>query len=662
MHWIVEPEYIACVAILIIFCYTFQEHTSSLLKLRVFRISCGVSIFAILVNIASVFAIENASAIPLSLNVFINSMFLISTMLMLTSIAAYALVLLFEDRYEAKRLRHALIGLGVVYLIGIALTIANIRTGWIFSFDGNASYVRGPLNPIMYIALLADLIILVGCHFAERKHVSRSFSHVARAVVPMAAVIGFMQILRPDTMLTGTIAALTLLILFINGQQQRASSDHLTELFNRETFFELLSQSVNKKQPFRVIVISLRDYKMVNIRYGQRAGDRFLQVIGRYIHDVHPLVHTCRFSGVEFAIIVPDMTDAEFDALLEKLRARFTLPWRHASGVEAVIGASLAHVSYPDIVSTVDELMVSLEYAVRIAKSDPSHAIIQFDKKRKQELGRRSFVIDLITSAVLKDRFYLHYQPIYDVRRGCFTGAETLLRLREENGTPVSPGEFIPLAEEAGMISELSWLVLDRACRFLSENRESSIEWVSINVSAQEFRSREIVSRVFRTLDRYHLPHGMLKIEITERVILDDLAFTASLIHELRNGGVGVWLDDFGTGYSNLVNVAILPFECLKMDRMFLFNIESDTRARSLFRTIVHSAQELGMEVLAEGVETLEQVEFLHSVGLDRIQGFFYSRPLEGDAFLACMPKAEPEVQTEPAIQAEDEDEQEAVV
>lgn len=637
MRWVVEPEYIACIAILIIFLYTFQEHASSLLKLRVFRISCGISLFAIAVNILSVYAIEHAGAVPYAFNLYINSLYFVATTLMLSAICAYALVLMFEGRYTEKRLHHALAALLAVFLCGVVCTVINLRTGWLFSFDQDNNYVRGPLNAFLYAALIADVIIVTGCHFFERKRVSRSFARVSRAIVPMAMIIGAMQLLWPNTMLSGTIAALTLLILFINGQQQRASTDHLTELFNRVAFFELITRNVQRERPFRVCAVSLRDYKSINTRCGQRAGDAFLHAVGRFLREVHPGAQACRFSGVEFAIIVPDMPAEQYEALHSALKARFRRPWRLPDGTEATLNACFADISYPDIVADVDDLMASLEYAVRVAKSDPTGAPVHFDKARKQELGRRNYIIDLLTAALLKDRFYLHYQPIFDVSRGRCTGAEALLRLREENGTPVSPGEFIPLAEEVGLISELSWLVLDRACRFLAENRDAGVEWISVNVSALEFRSREIVSRVFRTLDRYRLPHGRLKIEITERVILDDLPFAASLIQELRTGGVGVWLDDFGTGYSNLVNVALLPFECLKMDRMFLPGIENDLRTQRLCRTIVQSARELGMEVLFEGVETASQDGIVRAFGVDRIQGYLYARPLEGDALIALM-------------------------
>ena len=192
----------------------------------------------------------------------------------------------------------------------------------------------------------------------------------------------------------------------------------------------------------------------------------------------------------------------------------------------------------------------------------------------------------------------------------------------------ISPAEFIPLAEETGLIGELSWIVLEGTCRLLGSGRAPDLRSVSINLSMQQFAEQELISRIVDSLDRNGVPHDRLKVEITERVLLQDMDRMRTAMAEMASRDIHFYLDDFGTGYSNLSCVLDLPFECVKLDQSLVAEFPDDQRADLLVRTLVCLFHNMGLQVMAEGVEAVPQAETLARYGADWIQGYYYARPM----------------------------------
>jgi len=267
---------------------------------------------------------------------------------------------------------------------------------------------------------------------------------------------------------------------------------------------------------------------------------------------------------------------------------------------------------------------------------------VRFDKKLRNEFGRRNYVLSQLETALKKDRFFLYFQPVYDCEQRRYTGGEVLLRLNEESGLPISPGEFIPLAIESGIANVLGWMVLEKTCRFLHDNADSGIEWLSVNVSAQQYEFDETFRRLEVLLEQYQIPPSRIKLEITERVLIDDVDTAAATMTNLNSLGVGIFLDDFGTGYSNLVNVMSLPFECVKIDKGFIRGVAQSKKSYGMLETVVRGLRALRVVVLAEGIETPEQDEIVKGLGIDRIQGYYYARPMPGEEFAWLLRQSSP--------------------
>ena len=636
LQYIIIPEYISCVVLALIGVYMLFDKKSSSLKELAFRYTLLLSLIAIVNNIVSIYAIENAVRVSVLFNVIVNSLyyFSVAVVIMMVSITTY--FTMFEGRYDERRLRTAVIVALAVFALEVALVLVNLATGWLFYFDEQKRYHSGPLNAIGIAFLAIAIASVVWFGALERKRVKKSFRLILYVLPSIAAFLGCVQYFFPQTILTGSIISLSLLTLFIAGQQQRARVDALTELSNREAFFNDISRLCQRKMPYRIIIIGLKNFKQVNGQLGQRAGDAFLYAVGAFLSKLEPRAAAYRTSGVQFTLVATKMEKQDYEALFCAVLDRFTKSWK-TDVCEAELQALFADVEYPAHASGVDEVIASLEYATRLAKQDPNGKPVRFSERLKKQFARRSYVISQMGKALREDLFFLNIQPVFDIRRQGFTGGEVLLRLNEDNGRSISPGEFIPIAIETGIATELGLMVMEKTCAFLRAHRSADIGWLSINVSSQQDEFDETVHHLEMLLDQYGVESKQIKLEITEMVLLEDLERAHATMDELNRLGIGVYLDDFGTGYSNLVNVMTLPFECVKIDKGFIRNVVMNPKSRGMLQTLVTGLRSMNVFALAEGVETEEQDSIVRALGIDRIQGYYYARPMPADEFSWLM-------------------------
>ena len=612
--------------------YMLFDKKSRSLKEAIFQGSLAFALIAGILNIISIYTIENAARIPLLLNVSLNTFYYFAVAVMTTMVSVTTYVTMFEGRYSEKRFKTAITISLSYFAVEVAIVLINLFTGMIFSFDKQHLYHPGPLNLIGISFLLISIINVVWFGILERKRIKKAFRLILVVLPSVAAVIGFVQYLFPRMILTGTINAFALLTLLIAGQQQRARVDSLTELSNREAFFNDISHLCQKKTPYSIILIGLKNFKQVNGQYGQHAGDALLCAVGSFLSRYEPLAMAYRTSGVQFTLVIKKRDQPEYEALFQSVIERFTRLWV-TDACTAELRAVFADIHSPEHAADVDEVIASLEYATRLAKQDPNGKPVRFSERLRSQFARRNYVIAQMEKALRDDLFFLNIQPVYDIQQQRFTGGEVLLRLNEDNGMPISPGEFIPIAIETGIATKLGMMVMEKACRFLHANQDLEIGWLSINISSQQDEFDETVHQLEMLLDQYDVAPERIKLEITEMVLLEDLERAHATMDELNRRGIGVYLDDFGTGYSNLVNVMTLPFECVKIDKGFIRNVATNPKSCGMLKTLVTGLRSMNVIALAEGVETEEQDNIVRALGIDRIQGYFYARPMATEEF-----------------------------
>ena len=632
MKYIIVPEYISCVLMALIGVYMLFDKKSRSLKEMIFQISLAFALFASVCNIVSIYTIENAARMPLLLNIALNTFYYFAVAAMTTMVSFTTYVTMFEGRYHESRFKTAVVVSLFYFLVEVVVVLVNLFTGMLFYFDEQHLYHAGPLNAIGVAFLAIAIINIVIFGVLERKKFRKSFRLILFVLPLIGVVIEGAQCFFPNTILTGTIYAFSLLTLFIAGHQQRARVDALTELSNREAFFNDISRLCQRKTPYSIIIIGLKNFKQVNGQLGQRAGDALLCSVGAFLTQLAPRAAAYRTSGVQFTLLVKKLDANEYEALFQYVIERFAQPWR-TDVCSAELHAIFADIQSPEHAADVDEIIASLEYATRLAKQDPNGKPVRFSERLKNQFTRRNYVISQMEKALQQDLFFLNIQPVYDIEHQQFTGGEVLLRLNEDNGMPISPGEFIPIAIEIGIATKLGMMVMEKVCQFLHANQKLDIGWLSINISSQQDEFDETVHHLEMLLDQYAVAPERIKLEITEMVLLEDLERAHATMDELNRRGIGVYLDDFGTGYSNLVNVMTLPFECVKIDKGFIRNIATHPKSRGMLQTVVRGLRSMNVIALAEGVETEEQDNIVRELGIDRIQGYYYARPMPTEEF-----------------------------
>ena len=436
--------------------------------------------------------------------------------------------------------------------------------------------------------------------------------------------------------------------------QHLAFYDSLTRLPNRRLLLDRLQQalasSARSGREGALLFIDLDDFKTLNDTLGHDKGDLLLQQVGQRLATcVREGDTVARLGGDEFVVMLEDLSENAQEAATqaelvgEKILATLNQNYQLA-GQDHHSTPSIGVTLFADHLDTVDELLKRADLAMYQAKAAGRNTLRFFDPVMQAAVTSRAALEVDLREGVHKEQFILYYQPQVDAQ-GRLTGAEALLRWQHPLRGLVPPAEFIPLAEETGLIMPLGHWVLEQACAQLvawATDPDMAHLTLAVNVSARQFRHPDFVDQTLAILDHTGANPQKLKLELTESLLLDDVEDIIAKMSALKAEGVSFSLDDFGTGYSSLSYLKRLPLFQLKIDQSFVRDVLTDSNDAAIARTIVALAQSLGLAVIAEGVETEGQMDFLTTHGCTAYQGFFFARPLPLAEFTAFMRRSLP--------------------
>lgn len=411
--------------------------------------------------------------------------------------------------------------------------------------------------------------------------------------------------------------------------------DSITALPNRLLFHDRLTQAMAESERHgRCVAIAMLDldrFKTVNDSLGHAVGDALLKNVAERLSKVVRSSDTvARLAGDEFGFALADMQAQDASLVAAKILECFREPFL-AAGHELFANASMGIAIYPSDGKDAAELIRNADAAMYRAKEVGRNGCQFYSVEMTNRARDRLVTENALRRALEKQEFLLHYQPIIDISSGEITRVEALVRwLNQERGL-VSPAEFIPIAEETSLIVGIGEWVLEEACRQLAsgwQGQRAEKLLMAVNVSARQFLQTDLVATVTKVIERTGLDPARLSLEITESHLMQNVDETLAVMQRLGEIGVGFSIDDFGTGYSSLAYLKHLPIRNLKVDRSFVRNVPDNADEAAIVKAIISMAHSLNIEVIAEGVETREQLEFLRSHDCDAVQGFYFSRPL----------------------------------
>lgn len=426
--------------------------------------------------------------------------------------------------------------------------------------------------------------------------------------------------------------------------KHQAFHDPLTALPNRHSFERALDDAIKHAQAsglsLSVLFINLDGFKVINDTHGNAAGDALLSLVSQSFSEcIKPSDVLARVGGDEFAVIARGEKNSDYVSLIAKqLLSSLSSPFK-VLGERVSVGASIGVSEYTGDGSSGDEVLSRADIAMYHAKHSGKGQVVFFDEKLGEQARKRRELESELRQALANNEFRLHYQPQVSCSSNLVVGVEALIRWENPSRGLVSPFEFIPLAESIGLIDSIGAWVIEEAVQQIAQWQKTSLSGirVSINIAATQFLLDDFTDQVLGALKRHRVSPDLLELEITESIVMNDVALVADRLQMLRKVGLRVTIDDFGTGYSSLSYLQDLPLDVLKIDRAFVMRLTGEAGEQSLVKTIQLLASGLDLETVAEGVETIEQKEAVEQLGCDLIQGYLYSPPVSPDQMLAVV-------------------------
>jgi diguanylate cyclase len=420
--------------------------------------------------------------------------------------------------------------------------------------------------------------------------------------------------------------SISILLNYLIIQNRKLTYDSLTGLPNRKVFLQNLEKTLVRNIHGYVLLADIENFKYFNHHFGQVNGDTLLVQLGEFFVTIAPNHTVYRIGGDQFAMIIQNMNKEDIQQYVQSLEQRFLLPW-NIGEAQSLVKMHYALVSFPTQARTRDQILHAIDFTLSEAKIHRNNNIAFYDTKAMQKQERNQEIKEALRKSIQSCSLMVHYQPVFDLRTNQVVGAEALSRLHDPTLGNIAPSEFIPIAEESGLIIEMTYLVIQRACDFRKQVSTlfPDFKHVAINLSSVNFMQpsmeKDILNKIHANQED---PSGFI-FELTESILVESFDRVNQIISSLALQGFTFALDDYGTGYSNIEYLMRLPFQTVKLDRSIIEHCDSH---RELLESIVLMLHKIGKTIVAEGVETERQLLVMRELGVDQVQGYLLGRPM----------------------------------
>ena len=610
--------------LLILFLFYIQKKTLETRTERVFRCTFSAIAFCLCMDILSIIAITKRAQLPGMLVNAVCKLYLVS----LVAAMLFSLLYLYSDILQEEKHWIRCVQVYAVFSLIVALCICAAP---IFIYDNGLTketYTYGPATLITYVGVLVMLLNNLVLLFTQKRIDPRRRSAVAIWIflwIGAAAV----QFVHKELLIVGFAAAMGILVVYLQFENPELNLDRQTGLFNQGAFMMYMQQVYERRQERPVL--SVRVYRCNDGRQQEAVQ---AHIIRRIVHILLaiPNIYVFRVNEAELLVLFRKKDGAAEAAedIYRRLESEFRLYG------DNILRAFYIYTENEQIVGSGSELLELMHY-VRVKNGDASLGqLLQVDAKTAERLLYIKNMEHQINSALDHDRIIVYYQPIYSVKEQRFTSAEALVRMIDEQGNLIMPGEFIRVAEENGVIRKLGERVFKKVCHFFIEQKleQYGIEYIEVNLSAVQAADENLAQDFIRIMDEQHIEPKHINLEITESASVSARNILLDNMNVLMGRGVRFSLDDFGTGQSNLNYIVEMPVHIVKFDRGMTNAYFENGKAKYVMDAAMHMIHGMDLSIVAEGVETESQLRTMEQLGIQYIQGYYFSKPLSEQHFL----------------------------
>lgn len=600
-----------------------------------FKLLMWIHLAACVLDLGTAVMINNSGTIPNGLQYVLNSMY---CMAVYGRTPIYLGYLIYVTKgVNTQWSKKDYIKVWALLIVELMLILTTPITQLVFYFDEAGNYYHGPLFNLLYGITI--LYFLMALFHAIRERISLKKIQVVTVQIYtiMNIVAILVEMFSQRFLVAQFVASLAVLLIYFSMENPEDYSDKKLGVFNRDGLVLKLTGMLDKKRGFRILGVSVKGLTYLNDTIGVDNNVLLLKEVAEFFCHVGGVKNVFHVSNFGFAIIYKNDNFAE-DCLIDTVRQRFEKPFR-LKGMEISLEASMAVVRYPEDAETIDNLIDLLDYAMNEAAESEENVIVRANEELLNRKRREGQVLRAMKTALREQTFQVFYQPIYSVKEQRYTAAEALIRMPKTDIGFIGPDEFIPIAERNGMILEIGEFVFRTVCEFMVKEQvwDKGIESIHVNLSVVQCMQEKLAQNFLDIMEGYELPCNRINLEVTETAAVVSSERLSTNMNKLVENGVQFALDDYGTGFSNATSLIEYPYNTIKIDKGVVWAAMENENAMKVLTHSVAMIKSLDMNIVAEGVETLEQADELANMGCDFFQGYYYSKPVNAEDFVILL-------------------------
>lgn len=605
-----------------------------LITSKIFNIMTCVGALNLTFDMITVYTVNNLDTVPAWLNRLCHQIFIGSLDIIIALLYLYV-ALLGHSQKRPKGFK------GLATVAPVTISLLMVLFGPLYYYKSpNGSYSYGPMADTVYASVVIYLLmILFNTRHFSNDQVGRQKKNAIRVSLGLWVGAAVIQMFRHDILMSGLAEILMLYFIYFAFENQRETLELEIGCRNEAAFRVMTIEQVEAGKPFMIVSVVFSDILQIYRQYGHQIGHQYLCEISKRLKKIYgPFVF--RSKGNVMSVFIQKSKMSQLQSMLQQTRQVLEVPVM-IGDIQILKKLHIDILQCPEYADTYDGICNIMDY-MSDYESEEHAEIIYIDRRTVEKTKRILIIESMLEDALENDGFEVFYQPIYHPLESGFLSAEALLRLKDrETIGYVSPEEFIPIAEKRGMIMKIGMIVFEKVCMFAQEYelQQSEIQYLEVNLSGVQCQSKTLAAELKQIMQQYEISPSFIGLEITETAAISAGNALYRNMKELKQSGVTFAMDDFGTGYSNLAQMVEVAYEFIKLDKTLVWPAfeKENEKAKILLEEVIELIQRLGISIIAEGVETKEQADWLAKRQVAHLQGYYFSRPICEQEYLEFM-------------------------